>query len=176
MGTTRATIPVTGFLSGVTALAAADDYCCAIIGANGGVRFVMCVFNMLVSAVSPKRGVLCRCWGRNDYGAIGDGTATTRLAPPAADIMTGASIITVGVFHTCVLTTYYSVRCWGYDSVRVLCTHLGVLKRLGPLLRQQHARKEVALPRVSRFGEIALADSLCFTLVAAPVLEHMHSL
>ena len=54
-----------------------------------------------------------RCWGNNFYGQLGDGTTTNRSTPPTSDAMTDAAAVTVGLDHTCALTTTGGVRCWG---------------------------------------------------------------
>lgn len=59
-----------------------------------------------------------RCWGENRFGALGDGSVTTRFAPV---VMTGfgasgAVDVTMGYTHTCVLTATGLVRCVGSNS------------------------------------------------------------
>lgn len=63
-----------------------------------------------------------RCWGRNDYGQLGDGSdaryepearATTSVVVPG---LADAIAITAGAFHTCVLIADGTVKCWGYNG------------------------------------------------------------
>ncbi|MEM9489998.1 MAG: hypothetical protein AAGC55_12700, partial [Myxococcota bacterium] len=60
------------------------------------------------------------CWGRNDRGALGNGTTSNTNTPGApitlpADIPGGVTVadIEAGTGHTCVLLSDNQVRCWG---------------------------------------------------------------
>ena len=55
------------------------------------------------------------CWGRNEFGRLGDGTTTdrtapVRVAPPAGVTFTAVS---AGAGHSCALATGGNVYCWG---------------------------------------------------------------
>lgn len=76
----------------VRSLALGDAYTCALL-TNGGVR----------------------CWGRNQYGQLGDGTTTDRVAPPDSDVLSGVQAIATGLGHTCALMATGGVRCWGVN-------------------------------------------------------------
>jgi len=54
-----------------------------------------------------------RCWGRNDYGQLGDGTLTERTTPISVSDVINAVAVATGRFHTCVLISDGSVKCWG---------------------------------------------------------------
>ncbi len=54
-----------------------------------------------------------RCWGRNDFGQLGDGTTTHRSSPSTGDVLSGIAGLAAGVNHTCALMKASSVRCWG---------------------------------------------------------------
>ena len=57
------------------------------------------------------------CWGRNYYGALGDGTTTDRQGPvPVVGNLTFASISTDGN-HSCGLTTRGVAYCWGLEAL-----------------------------------------------------------
>ncbi len=66
-------------------------------------------------AVTAGDGVVC--WGSNNYGQLGDGTATTRSTPtPVSGLASGVAAVAAGGFHTCALTTSGGVLCWGYNG------------------------------------------------------------
>jgi alpha-tubulin suppressor-like RCC1 family protein len=54
------------------------------------------------------------CWG--DGGALGDGTAISRLTPVAVQGGLQFRLLSAGVFHTCGVTTDYRAYCWGHSA------------------------------------------------------------
>jgi alpha-tubulin suppressor-like RCC1 family protein len=97
-GTTNADsfIPVAvSGLTGATAIAAGDDYTCAIV--SGGA--VM-------------------CWGNDRFGQLGNPTSSTTTPNPypvPVSGLTGATAITAGADHTCAIVSGGAVMCWGYN-------------------------------------------------------------
>ncbi len=85
-------IAVSGLGSGVTSIGAGFYHTCALIA-----------------------GGAMKCWGYNQFGALGDGSTTTRTSPVAVAGLTGATAVSPGGGHTCVLLALGDVKCWGYN-------------------------------------------------------------
>lgn len=90
----RTPVDVIGLSSNVMTVTAAADHTCALM-TTGSVK----------------------CWGKNEFGKLGDGTTDDRLTP--ADVVglnTGATAVTAGWNHTCALTSVGGIKCWGRNS------------------------------------------------------------
>jgi len=65
-------------------------------------------------------GNLAYCWGLNGGGTLGDGTTSDRLTPVPVvgglEFRQGNRGITVGIGHTCGVTTRDQAYCWGSNS------------------------------------------------------------
>jgi hypothetical protein len=57
-----------------------------------------------------------KCWGSNNFGQLGDGTTTTRLAPVNVIGLSDVMEIKAGSIRTCALTANGGVKCWGSNS------------------------------------------------------------
>jgi alpha-tubulin suppressor-like RCC1 family protein len=87
-------VSVSGLSSGVVGVATGDDHTCALM-ATGGVK----------------------CWGRNAFGALGDGTKPTdHVTPVDVSGLSNAVAISAGFLHTCALTNTGGVKCWGSND------------------------------------------------------------
>lgn len=89
-------LDVTGLGNGVTTISLGGDHACALT-ATGGVK----------------------CWGGNTTGQLGDGTAgdgTDKAIPvDVTGLTSGANAISVGIYHTCALTSTGGIKCWGLN-------------------------------------------------------------
>ena len=83
---------VVGLSSGVTAIGVGLQHACALLS-DGTVK----------------------CWGQNSDGRLGDGTTTARATPVAVYNVTGATHLSVGQVHTCVIVDG-GVTCWGANG------------------------------------------------------------
>ncbi len=62
------------------------------------------------------------CWGSNNYGEVGNNSATASFDAPAEVVGAGGpgflsnvTSLANGTYHTCALTAYGNVYCWGYN-------------------------------------------------------------
>jgi alpha-tubulin suppressor-like RCC1 family protein len=56
------------------------------------------------------------CWGYNDSGQIGDGTAITRSSATLVSDLDNVVAISAGGYHTCAVLNNGNVKCWGRNS------------------------------------------------------------
>ena len=63
-----------------------------------------------------------KCWGRNFYGQLGDGTSTDRSVPTnVSGLTSGVSAVSAGLgSQTCIVTTGGAVKCWGFNFQGIL--------------------------------------------------------
>jgi len=98
-GTDRNTpVAVSGLGSGIVAVAAGGG------DSQGG----------HTCALNPGGGVMC--WGRNDFGQVGDGSTADRFVPVGVSgLSAGANAVGGGRYHSCAQTTAGGVKCWGWN-------------------------------------------------------------
>jgi alpha-tubulin suppressor-like RCC1 family protein len=56
------------------------------------------------------------CWGANDRGQLGDGTAAVQAGPVAVAGDLAFVSVSAGLLHTCAVTRLGDVYCWGADD------------------------------------------------------------
>ncbi|MEZ4639494.1 MAG: hypothetical protein R2873_21940 [Caldilineaceae bacterium] len=145
--TTAREIPVdvSGLDQGVVAIASGSFHTCALT-ASGGVKCWGTNFfgnlgdgtqidrhtpvdvqglDSVVTALTASYGLTCalthnggvKCWGKNTYGQLGDGTQIDRSLPvDVIGLEHGATAIGTGLEHACAVTTEGGVKCWGENS------------------------------------------------------------
>ena len=118
-------VPIKAIAPGACVLTTAGDVRCRDYGFNDGDAMIPEIDGLSgVKAIARGGAQYCalmtsggvRCWGRNEYGQLGDGTLVGRSTVPTSDVLTGVQAIALGFFHTCALTISGGVRCWGQNS------------------------------------------------------------
>lgn len=57
------------------------------------------------------------CWGKNDFGQLGNGAVSAGITHyPQRINLTGVTKLALGAYHTCALTTDNKLICWGLNS------------------------------------------------------------
>src|ERR1044071_3172995 len=56
------------------------------------------------------------CWGRNDFGQVGDASTTDRASPVQVSGVLAAIDVHAGDLHSCAVLDVGTVRCWGRNA------------------------------------------------------------
>ena len=57
-----------------------------------------------------------QCWGRNDYGQLGDGTVSHSSVPVEASLSEFPVQLSSGDYHTCAILDDATIKCWGRNN------------------------------------------------------------
>jgi alpha-tubulin suppressor-like RCC1 family protein len=88
------------------------------VAISGGLTFSMISATANEHTCGVTTGGQAWCWGWNNYGEVGDGTTTKRLAPVAVSGgLTFATVSGGANGFTCGLTTAGAGYCWGLNNV-----------------------------------------------------------
>ncbi len=101
-----------------------------VIGLSGGGARAIAAGYYYSCAVTASGGV--KCWGRNDYGKLGNSSTDESHVPvdvwtSAGDStpLSGVQAVAVNYMHTCALTTAGGVKCWGANFFGQLGSNSG---------------------------------------------------
>jgi alpha-tubulin suppressor-like RCC1 family protein len=56
------------------------------------------------------------CWGRGNYGQLGNGSWVSKSKPTAVSGLTDAKQVSAGPIHTCAVRTAGTIKCWGANG------------------------------------------------------------
>jgi alpha-tubulin suppressor-like RCC1 family protein len=91
-------VEVVGLSSGVAAVDAGGEHTCALLDTGEA-----------------------RCWGRSEFGQLGNGTTTDRHAPvEASGLEGGAQALAAGRAHNCAISLMGALECWGDNEFGAL--------------------------------------------------------
>lgn len=80
-------------------------------------------------AISQSSGLYC--WGRNDYGELGDGTQTASTTPVHVALPSPPTSVAVAEWSTCATTESQQLYCWGNATYAALGDPIVTAPQLG---------------------------------------------
>src|SRR5262249_42907109 len=106
-------------------------------------------------ACSEVADATVQCWGSNQYGQLGTGTAGGSAPTPAkATALTDALAIVAGASHACVMHGDRTVSCWGNNAAG----------QLGNRTRQRTATPINVVGLTNTIAIVAGGNSFCSQL------------
>ena len=84
-----------------------------------GVTDVVDITSAITHTCAVTRSGTTKCWGLDDQGQLGNGSATTGYQFSPVDVPGAADAVAISAaqYNTCVVTSSGSVKCWGLDNV-----------------------------------------------------------
>jgi alpha-tubulin suppressor-like RCC1 family protein len=120
-GTAGGPTPEDRGLSDVTAIDLGGDEFCAITsdgtsGCFGDLATAIASGGRHECEITPAGGV--ECMGDDSFGQLGNGTTSASPSPPVnvTGLSSGIVAIDAGQDHTCAITNYGGVKCWGDNT------------------------------------------------------------
>jgi alpha-tubulin suppressor-like RCC1 family protein len=140
-------VNVSGLTSGAAAVSAGDSHTCALTSAGGvrcwgnnelgqlgdgtitdrhtpvnvsGLTSGVAAVAAGVHTCALTSGGGVKCWGYNNHGQLGDNKACASPCTTPVNVSgltSGVAAISVGLFHTCALTSAGGVKCWGSNAI-----------------------------------------------------------
>ncbi|KVP75464.1 hypothetical protein WJ97_13990 [Burkholderia ubonensis] len=138
-------VDVVGLTSGVASISAGTYHTCAVTTAGGvkcwGYNYYGALGNNSTSNSSIPVDVYgltsgaakvsvgqyhscavtvgggAKCWGMNNYGQLGNNSASQSNVPvDVSGLSSGVSSISGGTYHSCAVTAAGGAKCWGYNT------------------------------------------------------------
>lgn len=114
-----------GLTDGTHSLVAQATDSAGVTNASAVVTFAVANSKPVATAAAAGQDHTCarladgsvKCWGKNDYGQLGDGTLTSSSVPVKVGGLATAVAVANGSAHSCALLAAGTVQCWGRNQL-----------------------------------------------------------